>query len=45
MGSDAKRLLAAAEKLSANGFKTLVTQHYPEADSKNGMLDLVLIPD
>jgi protocatechuate 3,4-dioxygenase beta subunit len=32
-------------RVSAAGFKTLVTQHYPEAGSKNGTLDLVLIPD
>lgn len=32
-------------RVSANGFKTLVTQHYPEAGSKNGTLDLVLIPE
>jgi protocatechuate 3,4-dioxygenase beta subunit len=31
-------------RVSANGFKTLVTQHYPEAGSKTGRLDLVLIP-
>ena len=32
-------------RVSADGFKTLVTQHYPEAGSKTGKLDLVLIPD
>jgi protocatechuate 3,4-dioxygenase beta subunit len=31
-------------RVTADGFKTLVTQHYPEAVSKKGALDLVLIP-
>lgn len=32
-------------RVSASGFKTLVTQHYPEAGLKTGTLDLVLIPE
>jgi hypothetical protein len=32
-------------RVTANGFKTLITQHYPEAGSKKGTLDLVLIPE
>lgn len=32
-------------RVSADGFKTLVTQHYPESGSKLGTLDLVLIPE
>ncbi len=32
-------------RVSASGFKTLATQHYPEAGLKTGMLDLVLIPE
>jgi protocatechuate 3,4-dioxygenase beta subunit len=32
-------------RVSADGFKTLVTQHYPESASKKGTLDLVLIPE
>lgn len=32
-------------RVTANGFKTLITQHYPEAGSKKGKLDLVLIPE
>lgn len=32
-------------RVSAEGFKTLITQHYPEADSMKGKLDLVLIPE
>jgi protocatechuate 3,4-dioxygenase beta subunit len=31
-------------RVSANGFKTLVTQHYPEKGSSRGEFDLVLIP-
>jgi protocatechuate 3,4-dioxygenase beta subunit len=30
-------------RVSADGFKTLTTQHYPETGSKKGELDLVLI--
>lgn len=32
-------------RVSASGFKTLATQHYPETGSKTGTLDLVLIPE
>jgi protocatechuate 3,4-dioxygenase beta subunit len=32
-------------RVTAAGFKTLVTQHYPVADSSRGEFDLVLIPD
>ena len=32
-------------RVSADGFKTLVTQHYPKSGSKAGSLDLVLIPE
>lgn len=31
-------------RVSAVGFRTLVTQHYPEAGKTGGMLDLVLVP-
>ena len=31
-------------RVTADGFKTLITQHYPEAASTKGELDLVLIP-
>ena len=31
-------------RVSANGFKTLPTQHYPTAGHKDGEFDLVLIP-
>jgi hypothetical protein len=31
-------------RIAADGFKTLITQHYPEDGSKKGTLDLVLIP-
>lgn len=31
-------------KISANGFKTLATQHYPGTGSKKGVFDLVLAP-
>ena len=31
-------------KVSANGFKTLATQHYPVTGSKIGTFDLVLVP-
>ena len=30
-------------RVTAKGFKTLITQHYPEPGSKKGELDLVLI--
>jgi protocatechuate 3,4-dioxygenase beta subunit len=32
-------------RVTADGFKTLVTQHYPQAGSKKEELDLVLIPE
>jgi protocatechuate 3,4-dioxygenase beta subunit len=32
-------------RVTANGFKTLVTQHYPEAGTKKGEVDLVLISE
>jgi hypothetical protein len=32
-------------RVTADGFNTLSTQHYPEEDSSNGEFDLVLIPD
>ena len=32
-------------RVSAKGFRTVVTQHYPQAGSKKGILDLVLVPD
>ena len=32
-------------KISANDFKTLVTQHYPVTGSRNGEFDLVLVPE
>lgn len=31
-------------RVSAEGYKTLVTQHYPEDGSKQGTFDLVLVP-
>jgi hypothetical protein len=31
-------------KVSADGFKTLVTQHYPTAGHTQGTMDLVLVP-
>ena len=31
-------------RVSANGFKTLATQHYPESGQKVGEFDLVLVP-
>ena len=31
-------------RVSANGFKTLATQHYPEDDQKTGEFDLILVP-
>ena len=31
-------------RVSADGFKTLITQHYPDTNLKKGSLDLVLIP-
>ena len=32
-------------RVTAEGFKTLTTQHYPEKGSRSGEFDLVLIPD
>ena len=32
-------------RVTADGFKTLITQHYPEMGSSSGEFDLVLIPD
>jgi catechol 1,2-dioxygenase len=32
-------------RISAEGFRTLVTQHYPEKNSSKGNFDLVLIPE
>jgi len=32
-------------RVTADGFKTLVTQHYPEAGTKTGEMDLVLISE
>ncbi|NIS75289.1 MAG: intradiol ring-cleavage dioxygenase [Deltaproteobacteria bacterium] len=32
-------------KVSADGYRTLVTQHYPERDATEGTFDLVLIPE
>lgn len=32
-------------RVTADGFKTLITQHYPEAGSGTGEFDLVLIPE
>lgn len=31
-------------KISADGFKTLATQHYPSAGSKDAVFDIVLVP-
>jgi protocatechuate 3,4-dioxygenase beta subunit len=31
-------------RVTAKGFRTLVTQHYPEEGSSSGIFDLVLIP-
>ena len=31
-------------KISADGFKTLATQHYPDAGSKDALFDIVLVP-
>ena len=31
-------------KISADGFKTLATQHYPSSGSKNGVFDIILVP-
>ncbi len=31
-------------RVTAPGFRTLVTQHYPEAEASSGRFDLVLIP-
>jgi protocatechuate 3,4-dioxygenase beta subunit len=32
-------------KVSAPGFKTLVTQHYPEKGHTQAVFDLVLVPE
>jgi protocatechuate 3,4-dioxygenase beta subunit len=32
-------------RVSATGFKTLITQHYPKSRTKSAELELVLIPD
>lgn len=32
-------------RVSAKGFKTLVTQHYPEKGAKEAVFDLILIPE
>ncbi len=32
-------------RATASGFRTLVTQHYPAANSRDAVFDLVLIPD
>ncbi len=32
-------------KISADGFKTLATQHYPGTGSNSGIFDIVLVPD
>ena len=32
-------------KISAEGFKTLATQHYPVTGSKRSVFDIVLVPD
>ena len=32
-------------RVTARGFKTLITQHYPEKATIKGQFDLVLIPD
>ena len=32
-------------RVTADGFKRLITQHYPDAGSTNGELDLILIPE
>jgi protocatechuate 3,4-dioxygenase beta subunit len=32
-------------RVTADGFKTLITQHYPEEGSSSEEFDLVLIPD
>ena len=31
-------------RVSARGFKTLVTQHYPSDGKKNAVFDIVLVP-
>ena len=31
-------------RVSAERFRTLVTQHYPERDTQSGVFDLVLVP-
>ncbi len=32
-------------RVSARGFKTLITQHYPEEGAKEAVFDLILIPE
>jgi protocatechuate 3,4-dioxygenase beta subunit len=32
-------------RVAANGFRTLITQHYPRPGSESGEFDLVLIPE
>lgn len=32
-------------RVSAKGFRTLATQHYPQAGSSKGIFDLILVPD
>ena len=32
-------------KVSSDGYKTLITQHYPVENAGEGMFDLVLVPD
>jgi len=32
-------------KVSSDGYKTLITQHYPAENAGEGMFDLVLVPD
>ena len=32
-------------RISAEGYKTLVTQHYPVKGKREGMFDLVLLPE
>jgi protocatechuate 3,4-dioxygenase beta subunit len=31
-------------RISAKGFKSLVTQHYPDAGTKEAIFDIVLVP-
>jgi protocatechuate 3,4-dioxygenase beta subunit len=32
-------------RVSAEGYRTLVTQHYPKKETSKGSMDLVLIPE